>query len=147
MKKESSTRCLRANNLLASFGETLGMVAAAAEPLSHVQLFATLWTIACRLLCPWDSPGKNTGVGCHFLLQGIFPAQGSNPSLLHLLHWQAGSLPLVPQGKPWEWWWLWQIRGQLLLHLTLWQSVLELLDFCTILRKPGNCSNTYHTNF
>ena len=41
----------------------------------------TLWTIATRLLCPWDSPGKNTGVGCHFLLQGIFPTQGSDPSL------------------------------------------------------------------
>ena len=37
----------------------------------------------CRLLCPWDSPGKNTGVSCHFLLQGIFPTQGSNPGLLH----------------------------------------------------------------
>ena len=36
-----------------------------------------------RLLCRWDSPGKNTGVGYHFLLQGIFPTQGSNPSLLH----------------------------------------------------------------
>ena len=36
-----------------------------------------------RLLCPWDSPGKNTGVGCHFLLWGIFPAQISNPHLLH----------------------------------------------------------------
>ena len=36
-----------------------------------------------RLLCPWDSPGKNTGVGCHFLLQGIFPTQESNPGLLH----------------------------------------------------------------
>jgi len=36
-----------------------------------------------RLLCPWDSSGKNTGVGCHFLLQGIFPTQGSNPGLLH----------------------------------------------------------------
>ena len=35
-----------------------------------------------RLLCPRDSPGKNTGVGCHFLLQGIFPTQGSNSSLL-----------------------------------------------------------------
>ena len=34
-----------------------------------------------RLLCPWDFPGKNTGVGCHFLLQGIFPTQGSNPCL------------------------------------------------------------------
>ena len=36
-----------------------------------------------RLLCPWDSQGKNTGVGCHFLLQGIFLTQGSNPGLLH----------------------------------------------------------------
>ena len=36
-----------------------------------------------RLLCPWDSPGKNSGVGSHSLLQGIFPTQGSNPSLLH----------------------------------------------------------------
>ena len=34
-----------------------------------------------RLPCPWDSPGKNTGVGCHALLQGIFPAQGLNPGL------------------------------------------------------------------
>ena len=36
-----------------------------------------------RLLCPWDSPGNNTGVGCHFLLQGIFPTQGLNPGLWH----------------------------------------------------------------
>ena len=36
-----------------------------------------------RLLCPWDSPGKNTGVGCHFLLQGIFLIQWSNPGLPH----------------------------------------------------------------
>ena len=47
-----------------------------------------------------DSPSKNTGVGCHALLQGIFPTQGSNPGLLRLLHGQAGSLPLVPLGKP-----------------------------------------------
>ena len=40
-----------------------------------------------RLLCPWDSPGKNTGVSCHFLLQRIFLTQGSNPCLLCLLHW------------------------------------------------------------
>ena len=46
-----------------------------------------------------DSPGKNTGVGCHALLQGIFLTQGSNPCLLCLLHWQ-DSLPLVPPGKP-----------------------------------------------
>ena len=50
-----------------------------------------------RLLCPWDSPGKTTGVGCHSLLQGIFPTQGSNPSLLH---WQACSLPLSHLESP-----------------------------------------------
>ena len=43
---------------------------------------------------PWDSLGKNTGVGWHFLLQGIFPTQGLNLHLLCLLNWQAGSLPL-----------------------------------------------------
>ena len=36
-----------------------------------------------RLLCPWDFPGKDTGVCCHFLLQGIFPSQGSHPGLLY----------------------------------------------------------------
>ena len=36
-----------------------------------------------RLLCPWDSPGKNTGVGCNVFLQGIFLTQGLNLSLLH----------------------------------------------------------------
>ena len=38
-----------------------------------------------RLLCPWNSPGKNTGVGCQSLLQGIFPTQGSNPAFPHSL--------------------------------------------------------------
>ena len=47
-----------------------------------------------------DSPGKFTGVGCHALLQGIFPTQGSNPHLLCLLHWQSGSLSSEPQRKP-----------------------------------------------
>ena len=36
--------------------------------------------------CSWDSPGKNTRIGCDALLQGIFLTQGSNPRLLHLLH-------------------------------------------------------------
>ena len=49
-----------------------------------------------RLFCPWDFPGKNTGMGCHFLLQGIFPTQGSNQ---RLLHWELDSLPLVPSAK------------------------------------------------
>ena len=54
--------------------------------LSPVWLFATLWTV-----------GKNTGVDFHAFLQEIFLTQGSN---LPLLHWQAGSLPLAPPGKP-----------------------------------------------
>ena len=44
---------------------------------------ATPWTVACWLFCLWDSPGQNTGVGSHSLLQVIFPSQGSNPGLLH----------------------------------------------------------------
>ena len=67
---------------------------------------------SCLTLCNpmgWSPPGssvhgiltgKNTGVGCHALLQGIFPTQGSNQSFLYLLHWQMGSLPLAQPGKP-----------------------------------------------
>ena len=56
------------------------------------RLFATPWTVArTRLLCPWDSPDKNTGVAWHFLLQGIF--------LTCLLLWKVRSLPLAPPGK------------------------------------------------
>ena len=53
-----------------------------------------------RLLCPWDSPGKNTGVDCHALLLGTFPMQGSNLRLLCLQHWPTHSLPLVPLESP-----------------------------------------------
>ena len=66
---------------------------------SSAKLFQTCPTLRpyglypTRLLCSWDSPGKNTGVSFCVLLQG------SNPCLLHLLHWQVGSLPLVPLGK------------------------------------------------
>ena len=42
----------------------------------------------------WNFPGENTGMGCHFLLQGIFPTQGLNWYLPSLLHWQVDSLPL-----------------------------------------------------
>ena len=60
--------------------------------LSRVRLFATPWTVAHRLLSPRDFPGVNTGVGCHFLLLGIFPAQELNPGLPHCrqtLYWQS----------------------------------------------------------
>ena len=70
---------------------------------------------SCRTLCnPMDcspagssvhgiSPGKNTGVGCHFQLQGVFLTQGLNPRLLHLLHWQVDSLPLCHLVRPHLW--------------------------------------------
>ena len=48
-----------------------------------VQLFATPWTVARSAPRHWDSPSRNTGVGCHSLLQGVFPTQGLNPGLLH----------------------------------------------------------------
>ena len=69
--------------------------------VSHSVMSDALWlhgTVAC-LLCLWNFPGKNTGVGCHFLLQGIFPTQGLNQSLLCLLHWQADSLLLGHLGS------------------------------------------------
>ena len=71
--------------------------------LSCVQFFVSPWTETrqdslSRLVCQF--PSKNIGVGCHSLLQGIFPTQGLNLCLLCLLHWQAGSLPLAPLGKP-----------------------------------------------
>ena len=69
----------------------------------HDQLCLTLpphGLYPARLLNPWDFPGKNTGIGCHALFQGIFPTQGLIPSLLCLLHWQGGSLPLAQPGKP-----------------------------------------------
>ena len=60
------------------------------KSLSHVRLLVTPWTIKSMEF------SRNTGVGSHSLLQGIFPVQGSNPSLLL---WQASSLPLAPPGK------------------------------------------------
>ena len=73
------------------------------ESFSHSVMSDSLWPHglqSTRPLCPWGSLGKNSGVGCHDFLQEIFPTQGSNPHLLCLMHWQAGSLPLVPPGKP-----------------------------------------------
>ena len=58
---------------------------------SVAQSYPTMQPHGLKLLCPWDSPGKNIGVGCHALLQGIFPTQGLNRTcvyLLSLLHWQ-----------------------------------------------------------
>ena len=86
-----------------------------------------------RLPCPWNFPGKRTGVGYRLFLQRIFPTQGSNP---HLLHWQVDSLP----GNPllfllllfffffnlfiWLCWILWHV-GNLLHHVRSFVAVHE----------------------
>ena len=67
---------------------------------SNIQLCVTLQTRAHQAPLSMGFPGKNTGVGYHALLQGIFPTQGLNLCLLSLLNWQEGSLPLGPPGKP-----------------------------------------------
>ena len=69
------------------------------DVLSPVWLFVTSWTLAHQAPL-WSIPVKNTRVGCHFLLQGIFPTQGSNPYLLCLLRWQADALSLSFLGSP-----------------------------------------------
>ena len=84
------TECLLQNEHI-----TPSMVYSAEDLCLVVQLSdsVTLWTVACQLFCPWDFPGKNTEVCCHFLLQGIFLTQGSNlglpycrQTLYHLSH-------------------------------------------------------------
>ena len=55
---------------------------------SRVRLYAIPWTVPGQVPLSMGFSSKNTGVGCHVLLQGIFPTQGSNPCLLCLLHWQ-----------------------------------------------------------
>ena len=72
----------------------------AAESLSRVSLFVSPWTVyPTRLLCLWDFSGRNTGVGCHFLLPGIFPTQGLNSRLLCLLHCRQILDPLSQRGS------------------------------------------------
>ena len=61
---------------------------------------AAQWTVACQVPLPMEFSRQEPGVVCHFLLQGIFLTQGSNPHLLCLLHWQVDSLQLAPMGIP-----------------------------------------------
>ena len=76
-----------------------------AQLVSHSDFFWLRGLQPARLLCPWDSPGKNTGVSCHAFLQGIFLTQGSNPSLLCLqpcrwilCHWATGEAQMRGEG-------------------------------------------------
>ena len=72
------------------------------KDISHARLVVSesLWPCRLqptRLHCPWNFSGKNTAVGCYFLLQDILLTQGSN---LSLLHWQVDSLPVNHLGVP-----------------------------------------------
>ena len=60
--------------------------------LGHAQLCVALWPVAHQVPLSMGSPGKNTGVGCHALLQEVFLTLGLNLLLLRLLHWQAERL-------------------------------------------------------
>ena len=64
---------------------------------SHSTLYNPMGSSLPGFSVPANSPSKNTEVGCHFLLQGIFLSQGSNPCLLCLLHWQGDCLPTKPK--------------------------------------------------
>ena len=87
--------------------------------------------VAARLLCPWESLGKYTGVGCHALLQGILSTQRLNPYLLRLLHWQVGSLPLVPPGKP--------SKLLIILHSPVQCPFLSSPSFCASCSPSRRC--------
>ena len=78
-----------------------------------------------RLLCPWDSPGKDTGVGCQALLHRIVPAKGSNAHLPASPALQADSLPTEPRGKP---------DTQQALDKYLINEILVLLVLCKFLK-------------
>ena len=75
----------------------------------------------------WDFPGKNTGVGCHFLLQLTFLTQKWNPCLLH---WQADSLPLSHQGSPKR-------------YTCIFQILIEIAKWC--FQKPASLYYSKHS--
>ena len=99
------------------------------------QVCLTLLPEASQAPLPWDSPGKNAGVGCHFLLQGIFLTQGSNTHVPSLLDWQAESFATEPPGKPTLFPWsfaffrtlLWEMQFQYGIHFRPIETPMTLL--------------------
>ena len=104
--------------------------------LSHVRLFATTWIVACQLLCPWDFPGMNTEVGCHAILQGIFPTQGLNPWLLCLLHCRR-ILGCWAIGEAWER----SVTKFTPKFISLRQICCSYAKLCPTLCNPMDCSS------
>ena len=80
------------------------MPACVLSHFSRVLLSVTPWTVACQAPLSMGFPRQKTEACCHALLQGIFPTQELNPSLLCLLHWQESSLQLALPGKPLDDW-------------------------------------------
>ena len=78
-----------------------------------------------RLLCPWDSPGKNTGVGCCALLHGIFPTQESNPYLQHLLHCRQFISPLTTCSQ------------DAIVNVCLWGEIIDTQGWNGMTVKPN----------
>ena len=81
-------------------GPSLSALSCAKHAYQVTSVMSDFWRpYGHRVLCRWDSPGKNIGMGYHFLFQAIFPTLRLNPRLLCLLRWQTGSLPLGPPGN------------------------------------------------
>ena len=101
-----------------------------AKSLSHVRLFAALWTVACQVPLPTGFPrqGYWSGLPCPPPRQWIFPTQGSNPHRLCLLHWQLSSLPLAPPERP-------SCKGEV-----CESGHADLLQSCPTLCDPLDCN-------
>ena len=110
---------------------------------SRVWFFATPWTVVWRPPLSMYFPGMNTGEGWHAFLQAIFPTQGLNPSLLHLLHRQVGSLPLVSPGTLYRMQ-KWQLDCLLSPHISVRVSLTLSSQLfcrgCILIYPPCICS-------
>ena len=89
-----------------------------------------------------DRPGKKTGVGSHFLLQGFFPTQRSNPSFLHLLHWRVDSLLLCHLGSLHSW----ILRSICCHNTTLTNNISTYISFIVVQHhcKCFACGNFFN---
>ena len=110
--------------------------------LSYVLLSATLWTIACQDPLFMQFSKKGYWSICHFLLQGIFPTQGWN---LSLLHWQADSLTTEPPGKPIPSF-IYKIKKEFLTHCFLMMTCVYLIDYLSFFPKQmqNHCRHNVH---
>ena len=94
-----------------------------------------------RLLCPWNFPGKNTGGGYLFLLQGSFPTQGSNSRLLSILHWKPNFLPLkIGKLKRLE---LLLLFSRSVVSSSSWPHGLQHTSLPRPSQSPVACSNSW----